>query len=65
LSSHSTARVLTVEDDPIVRGDLRLILEDSEAERRRDLILIEAMVRDGYSEGEIVAALRDRHGADA
>jgi hypothetical protein len=65
LPPHSTARVLTVEDDPIVRGDLRLILEDSEAERRRDLILVESMVRDGHSEGEIVAALSDRHGADA
>lgn len=37
----------------------------SEAERRRDLILVESMVRDGHSEREIVAALRDRHGADA
>jgi two-component system, response regulator PdtaR len=35
----------------------------SEAERRRDLILVEAMVRDGYSEGEIVAALRERRGS--
>ncbi len=37
----------------------------SEAERRRDLILIETMVRDGYTEREIVGALRERHGSDA
>jgi CheY-like chemotaxis protein len=37
----------------------------SEAERRRDLILVESMVHDGNSEGEIVAAIRERHGADA
>jgi CheY-like chemotaxis protein len=29
MPAHSTARVLTVEDDPIVRADLRLILEDA------------------------------------
>ena len=29
MSLHATARVLTVEDDPIVRADLRLILEDA------------------------------------
>ena len=29
MSAHSTARVLTVEDDPIVRADLRLILEEA------------------------------------
>jgi CheY-like chemotaxis protein len=29
LSALTTARVLTVEDDPIVRADLRLILEDA------------------------------------
>jgi CheY-like chemotaxis protein len=29
MSGHSTARVLTVEDDPIVRADLRLILEEA------------------------------------
>ena len=29
VSLHATARVLTVEDDPIVRADLRLILEDA------------------------------------
>jgi hypothetical protein len=33
-----------------------------EAERRRDLILVESMVRDGYPEAEIVAAVRERHG---
>jgi hypothetical protein len=32
-----------------------------EAERRRDLILIESMVRDGRSEPEIAAAVRGRH----
>jgi CheY-like chemotaxis protein len=35
----------------------------SEAERRRDLILVETMVRDGHTEAEIVAALRERHGS--
>lgn len=29
MTSHATASVLTVEDDPIVRADLRLILEDA------------------------------------
>jgi len=29
VTSHATASVLTVEDDPIVRADLRLILEDA------------------------------------
>lgn len=29
MPAHSNARVLTVEDDPIVRADLRLILEDA------------------------------------
>ena len=29
MPAHTTARVLTVEDDPIVRADLRLILEDA------------------------------------
>jgi CheY-like chemotaxis protein len=166
MPAHSTARVLTVEDDPIVRADLRLILEDAgfdvcpdardgveavelareyrpdlilidlslpnldgveatrqilderdvpivaltghatgglveraleagavahvlkpfreahlvgtitdalaerssrdevsaEAEHRRDLILIESMLRDGHSEWEIAAALRERRG---
>lgn len=32
-----------------------------EAERRRDLMLIESMVRDGHSEWEIAGALRERH----
>src|SRR3954465_2104833 len=29
MAAHATASVLTVEDDPIVRADLRLILEDA------------------------------------
>ena len=29
MPSHSPARILTVEDDPIVRADLRLVLEDA------------------------------------
>src|SRR5438046_8915612 len=29
VAAHATASVLTVEDDPIVRADLRLILEDA------------------------------------
>ena len=31
MAAHATASVLTVEDDPIVRADLRLVLEDAGA----------------------------------
>lgn len=89
----ATARILTVEDDPIVRVDLRLILEDAgyevghvlrpfsetqlaetlagvltpraerdEWERRSQLIMIESMLRAGYSEREIASALREAAG---
>ncbi len=51
MPAHSTP---PVQDDQIVRF--------SEAERRRDLILVDSMVRDGSSEWEIAAALRERHG---
>jgi CheY-like chemotaxis protein len=34
--------------------------DDAEAERRRQLIMIESMLRDGYSEREITDALRGR-----
>jgi len=43
VTAHATASVLTVEDDPIVRADLRVILEAVELarEHRPDVILID------------------------
>src|ERR1700730_4783980 len=46
VSLHATARVLTVEDDPIVRADLRLILEDAGFDVVPD-------ARDGVEAGEL------------
>ena len=46
MSNHSSARARTIEDDPVVRADL---------------ILIDSLVRDGRSEREIAAAVRERH----
>jgi hypothetical protein len=50
MATHSTARALTVEDDLVV---------PDEAVQRRQLVLIESMLRSGHDEGEIVAALSE------
>ena len=59
VTSQATASVLTVEDDPIVT-DMLAEPADAEAEavERHYLIMIESMVRDGYSEPEIAARIR-------
>ena len=37
---------------------------DAEREDRRSMILIDSMLRDGYSEQEIAKAVRDRYAGD-
>jgi hypothetical protein len=51
MPAHSTARALTVEDDQVV--------PEPEAVQRRQLVLIESMLRSGHDEDEIVAALSE------
>jgi hypothetical protein len=51
MATHSTARALTVEDD--------LAVPEPEAVQRRQLVLIESMLRSGHDENEIVAALSE------
>jgi hypothetical protein len=51
MATHSTARALTVEDD--------LVVPEPEAVQRRQLVLIESMLRSGHDEDEIVAALSE------
>ena len=55
MPAHTTARILTVDDDPIVRADLQLVVD--EHERRHYLTMIESMVRAGHSENEITRAV--------
>ena len=59
MTSQAAASVLTVEDDPIVTDMLAERAEaEAEAVERHYLIMIESMVRDGYSESEIAARIR-------
>jgi hypothetical protein len=51
MAAHSTAHALTVEDE--------LAVPEAEAVQRRQLVLIESMLRSGHDEEEIVAALRE------
>jgi hypothetical protein len=65
-STASATSVHTVEGNPIVRADLRLVREEdrtregeaAESTTRRHLIMIESMQRAGASEQAIVEALR-------
>jgi hypothetical protein len=59
VTSHATASVLSVADDSIVT-DMLAERADAEAEavERHYLIMIESMVRDGYSESEIAERIR-------
>jgi hypothetical protein len=50
LAARTVTRTLTAEHDPIAREDAR---------RLHQLILIESMVRDGYSEREIADAVSE------
>ena len=65
MSRHAPAHILPVDDNAIVRADLRVISEDADNDdaRRRSLLLIESMVRAGYSEREITDAVMAARGA--
>lgn len=57
MPAHTTARILTVDDNPIVRADLKLVV--NEHEHRHYMTMIESMVRAGHSENEITRAVED------
>jgi CheY-like chemotaxis protein len=61
---HETQLVGTITDalaDRVLRDEANA---DAEREDRRSMILIESMVRDGYSEQEIAKAVGDRYASD-
>jgi response regulator NasT len=57
LEAGAVAHVLKPFEETQLVGTLTGVLADREAEHRQQLIMIESMVRDGYSEREIIAAV--------
>ena len=57
LEAGAVAHVLKPFDESHLVGTLTGVLADQEAGHRRHMIMIESMVRDGYSEREITAAV--------